>query len=180
MRQYLDTACGHSMYLHALSMWTQAVSTCPVHKFQIGILQRTGSGRNPAVFYDLYRHTFLCGDSKSCLSERAGWSVPAAPGDGRGDGRKWAISGHLVLVENGPFRGWPMGGSFSATAYGHLIPYPYLERDFRLFRARVWSSDSTGQDRVVPRNFIAGSGSNVCNNFPPADRPPLHPPWLLL
>ena len=152
----------------------------PVRNFQIGILQSAGSGRNPAVIYDLYRHTFLCGDSKSCLSERAGWSVPAAPGDGRGDGRKGVIPGPLVLVENGPFRGWPMGGSFSATAYGHLIPYPYLERDFRLFRARAWSSHSTGQDRVVPRNFTAGSGSNGCNNFPPADRPPLHPPWLLL
>ena len=56
----------------------------------------------------------------------------------------------------------------------------YLERDFRLFKARGWSSDSARQDRVVPRNFTAGSGSNGCNNFPTLDRLPLHPPWLLL
>ena len=63
--------------------------------------------------------------------------------------------------------------------YGHFIPWGYLERDFRLFKAKVWSSDSARQDRVVPRNFTVGSGSNGCNNFPTSDRLPLHPPWLL-
>ena len=91
--------------------------------------------------------------------------------DSGGD-RKWVISGHLG--------GWPMGGCFSATEYGHLIPWGYLERDFRVFEARVCPSDSASRNWVVPRNFIAGSGSNGCNNFPQLDRLPLHPPWLLL
>ena len=166
--QAFGHSCGHMPYPNG-----------PVRNFQIDILQSAGSGRNPAVFYDLYRHTFLkdCGSHDKKTPARA---LDRAHAPSPGDGRKGVMSGPLVLVENGPFRGWPMGGSFSATAYGHLIPYPYLERDFRLFKARVWSSDSTGQDRVVPRNFIVGSGSNGCNNFPPADRPPLHPPWLLL
>ena len=73
-----------------------------------------------------------------------------------------------------------MGGCFSATEYGHLIPWGYLERDFRVFEARVCPSDSASRNWVVPRNFIAGSGSNGCNNFPQLDLLPLHPPWLLL
>ena len=73
-----------------------------------------------------------------------------------------------------------MRGCFSATEYVPLIPWGYLERDFRLFKAKVCPSDFVSQDRVVPRNFTVGSGSNGCNNFPTLDRPPLHPPWLLL
>ena len=48
------------------------------------------------------------------------------------------------------------------------------------FSYGVCPSDSASQDQVVPRNFTAGSGSNGCNNFPPLDRPPYTPPWLLL
>ena len=77
------------------------------------------------------------------------------------------------MIENRSFQGiWGVGpwrGCFSATEYVTLIPGGYLERDFRLFKAKVCLSDSESQDRVVPRNFIAGSGSNVCNNFPTVD-----------
>ena len=72
-----------------------------------------------------------------------------------------------------------MEGVFSATEYVPLIPWGYLERDFRLFKARVCPSDSDSPDRVVPRNFTAGSGSNGCNNFPTSDRPPPTPPLVV-
>ena len=65
-----------------------------------------------------------------------------------GAGRKRAISR--------PLGGWPMEGVF--FSYG------------------VCPSDSDSPDRVVPRNFTAGSGSNGCNNFPTGDRPPPSPP----
>ena len=65
-----------------------------------------------------------------------------------GADRQSVISGHLG--------GWPMEGVF--FSYG------------------VCPSDSDSPDRVVPRNFTAGSGSNVCNNFPTVDRPPHTPP----
>ena len=51
-----------------------------------------------------------------------------------------------------------------------------LRKGFSSFKAKVWSSDSARQDRVVPRNFTVGSGSNGCNNFPTSDRPPYTPP----
>ena len=73
-----------------------------------------------------------------------------------------------------------MEGVFFSYGVCHFDSGGYLERDFRLFKAKVCLSDSESQDRVVPRNFIAESGSNVCNNFPTVDLPPLHPPWLLL
>ena len=142
-----------------------------------GISPSTGSGNSPAAIYALYRHKKAGGRmiKKHPPGRWIGLTLhpPGMVEKGSCQGLWcWSKMGHLGLG--------PWGGSFSATAYGHLIPYPYLERDFRLFKARVWSSDSTGQDRVVPRNFTVGSGSNGCNNFPPADRPPLHPPWLLL
>ena len=84
------------------------------------------------------------------------WGLPEALNGGLGA----SIKRTPGLVENGPFQGlWgvgPWGGVF--FSYG------------------VCPSDSTGQDRVVPRNFTAESGSNGCNNFPTGDRPPLHPP----
>ena len=80
------------------------------------------------------------------------------------------------------FRGLAHGGGgvFQLRSMVIFIPWGYLERDFRLFKARVWSSHSARPDRVVPRNFTVGSGSNGCNIFPTLDRLPLHPPWLLL
>ena len=56
-----------------------------------------------------------------------------------------------------------------------------LRKGFSPFlKLEVCPSDSASRNRVVPRNFTAGSGSNGCNNFPTLDRLPLHPPWLLL
>ena len=84
--------------------------------------------------------------------------------------RGWSKTGHFRA-----FGGWPLGGVFSATKYVPLIPWGYLERDFRPFKAKVCPSDSASRNRVVPRNFTVGSGSNVCNNFPMGDRPPYTP-----
>ena len=96
-----------------------AVSTCCVHmlcpKVSNGISPSAGSGRNPAVFYDLYRHTFLkdCGSHDKKTPARG---MDREPDPAPGDGRKWAISGHLVLVENGSFHDHlgvgPWGGLF--------------------------------------------------------------------
>ena len=99
---------GHSLWTHALSK-----RTCP--KFSNGLFLSTGSGRNPAVVLDLYRHTFLkdCGSHDKKTPARG---MDREPDPAPGDGRKWAISGHLVLVENGSFHDHlgvgPWGGLF--------------------------------------------------------------------
>ena len=108
--------------------------------------------------------------------------IPAGTADNRGPGGlpealnrglEASIKRPPGLVGNGPFQGfWGVGpwrGCFSATKYVPLIPWGYLERDFRPFKARVCPSDSDSPDRVVPRNFTAGSGSNGCNIFPTGD-----------
>ena len=114
-------SCGHMPYPNG-----------PVRNFQIDILQSAGSGRNPAVFYDLYRHTFLkdCGSHDKKTPARA---LDRAHAPSPGDGRKGVMSGPLVLVENGPFRGWPMGGVF--FSYGVWSPHsvPLLRKGFSSF-----------------------------------------------
>ena len=118
------------------SMWTHALSkrTCP--KVSNGISPSTGSGRNPAVFYDLYRHTFLkdCGSHDKKTPARG---MDREPDPAPGDGRKWAISGHLVLVENGSFHdhlgGWPMGGVFFSYDVWSSHSVPLLRKEFSAF-----------------------------------------------
>ena len=111
--------------LKDLGLSCLCVHSWPCPKVSNGISPSAGSGRNPAVFYDLYRHTFL----KDCGShdkKTPAWGMEREPDPAPGAGRKGVISGHLVLVENGSF--WailglgPWRGSFSATEYSPLIP----------------------------------------------------------
>ena len=142
--------------------------------------ERLGEPRNPRTQESQNPGKTLCDIPAGTADNRGPWGLPEA----LNGGLEASIKRTPGLVEKGQFQGfWGVGpwrGCFSATEYGHLIPWGYLERDFRLFKARVCPSDSDSPDRVVPRNFTAGSGSNGCNNFPTGDRLPLHPPWLLL
>ena len=114
--------------------------------------------RNPKIQESQNSGKWSCDISAGTPDNRGPRGLPEALNGGLGG----SIKRPPGLVENGPFQGlWgvgPLGGVFSYE---------------------VCPSDSASRNRVVPRNFTVGSGSNVCNNFPMGDRPPT-PPWLLL
>ena len=49
------------------------------------------------------------------------------------DGRKGIMSGPLVLVENGPFGAWPMGGVFFSYGVWSSHSVPLLRKGFSSF-----------------------------------------------
>ena len=81
-----------------------------------GISPSTGSGNSPAVFYDLYRHTFLkdCGSHDKKTPPPWGWSV--SPIQRPGMVEKGSFQGIWCWSETAHFRAFrglaPEGGLF--------------------------------------------------------------------